>query len=159
MAKFDLENFRDYYLNLIKNNISAKLTAITAEKADSIPLPEPDASAYIKDINDGAINVDPFVHYGFHDVETSSQGHSIKWTPTMFFFFYFVEHGEGNVAENKVLRYTRAATEIILENSLSNSIVSAIQVNPIPPVEVKFSHMDGSPHKVGGLEIKGSFIL
>lgn len=159
MAKYDLEDFRSYFLNLIKDNMSAKLAEITAEKADSITLDAPDADHYIHSIDDQALAFDPFVHYGFSEIESASQGGSILWKPTMFFAYYFLDDSQkGDVAETKILRYTRAMVEIIAANAAQNSYISTPEIIPLPPAIVSFAMQDGSDYKVGGIEIKGSFM-
>lgn len=155
---YDLEDFRDYFLNLIKDNIDAKIDAINTAKADSITLKKPASEHFVSDINDQALAFDPFIHYGFSEIKTRSQGGVVQWTPTMFFAFYFISRDKGDVAESKVLRYTKAMAEIIAENFSKNAIISNVEILPLPPTIVIFSDMDGSEYKVGAIEIKGSFV-
>jgi hypothetical protein len=155
MAKFDLEDFRDYFLNLIKDNLDAKIDELNAEKADSITLAKPDASHFIHKVNDQALAFDPFIHYGFSDIKADSQAASVQWTPRMFFAFYFIDR-DGGVAENKLLRYTRAMTEIIAANVTNNAMISTVKIIPLPPAIVSFGDLDGADYQAGGIEIEGS---
>lgn len=155
--KFDLEVFKEYYLTIIQNNMSAKIAAISTEKNDGISLPIPTANQYISFINAGAWAFDPLIHYGFNEIETESNGQNVKYTAQMFFAFYFLDFNDG-IAEKKVFRYTRAMTEILAENSKSNAYVSNLQILPLPAATVKFEEQDGSIYKVGAVELKGSFI-
>ena len=154
---FDVEEFRDYFLNMIKDNIDAKIDEINADKNDSITLSKPDAAHFIADINDQALAFDPFIHYGFSEIKTGSQAGSVQWTPSMFFAFYFLSREEADVAESKVLRYTRAMTEIVAAKVTDNAMISAVEILPLPPSIVIFDDMDGAEYKVGAIEIKGSF--
>lgn len=156
MAKFDLEDFRSLFLGLIQDNIDSKLDEIDAEKGD-FTLVKPDSSHFIHTIDSQALAFDPFIHYGFSNIETSSQAGKVRWTPTMLFAFYFLDRGDGDIAESKVLRYTRAMTEIIAENATKNAIISTVEILPLPPAIVSLADQDGSNYKVGGIEIKGSF--
>ena len=70
----------------------------------------------------------------------------------MFFAFYFLERKQ-SIAETKVLRYTRAMTEIISENVAKNSMISEPIIEPLPPAIVRFDDMDGSEYNVGAVNI------
>lgn len=157
MSKFDLEEFRDYFLDMVKTNLADKLIEITADKGDSLEIPMPEDHHFIHTVNDQAISFNRFIHYGFSNIEAVGNGAAISYTPTLFFAFYFQDLGKGNVAEQKLLRYTRAMTEVVMEQSTKNAIISALKVEPLPPAIVALADQDGSEWKVGAIEITGSF--
>ena len=158
MAKFDVELFRDYILQIVVDNIDAKIDEINTEKNDSIILTKPDSAHFIHTLNDQALAFDPFIHYGLSAINTEAQGGSVKWVPQMFISFYFIDRGQGDIAESKVLRYTRAITEILADKATANSLISTLEILPLPPAIVTLADQDGSNYKVGAVEIKGSFV-
>ena len=158
MSKFDIEGFSEYFVSMMKTNLAAKIAEISAEKNDTIVIEPPKDKHFIHTINDQALNFDPFIHYGFSNISAVGNGIAVKYTPTMFFAFYFIDTGKGDIAEKKLLRYTRAMTEIATSKSTENSMISALEVVPLPPALVALSEQDGAELKVGGIEITGSFV-
>lgn len=158
MSKFDLESFRDLYLDLVKSNIASKISEINTEKNDGVILEVPSASHFIRNIDDQALSFDPFIHYGFSEIDAESNAGAVVYEATLFFAFYFIDRGEGSIAESKILRYTRAITEIISENAHKSGMVSNLQIKALPPSIVSFSdpETDESAYNVGAVELTGS---
>lgn len=156
MARFDLENFRDYFLGLFQTNLSAKVTAINAEKADSITLSSFVADQYTSDMNEKVLNYEEFIYYGFPEILTNANaGMGFSQEITMSFEVVIADPNGGTLAETKLMRYTRALFEIIEENMQANPQIGDIEIEVFSPVTL--TDNQGSPlSKVGGISIKGT---
>lgn len=154
MAKFDIESFRDYWINLIKNNLQAKLDEIMTEKGDALKLDNFSDGQWTNDLNNKVMNSDCFVLYSLiiNALATNGQESSIEITLTIEVVF---SNQEGGVpVENKILRYTRAIKEIVLANSQENENISDIEATELAPVDIRTS-LESQIIKTGAVEIKG----
>jgi hypothetical protein len=154
MARFDFEDFMDHFKDLIQDNLSAKVTEINAEKGDSLLSDIPDAQ-FFESLNDSVVNYDNFVLYFIENVESlDTVGADVSYTVTMTFAIIFHDAENWTNAERRILRYTRAFEEIILENAYDSSYIHNITVEPIEPDMLRLS--ENSPVvKAGGIRITG----
>lgn len=154
---FDVENFRDHFLNLIKSNLAAKLAAITAEKADSIPIPNLSEDQYAGSLSDKVMNFSTFILYHFPEITLNHQprGSSFALNITMTLDIWVSDSEGGIVAENKVLRYTRAISEIIAENATKDPVIGGVELEIFSPAFLSLSQ-NSQLMRVGGVQIKGA---
>ena len=157
MARFDIENFRDYFIAMIKDNLAAKLAEINAEKADSLTLEVFDNDQYAGSLSEKVMNYADFVLYGFPEIQTIQQPDSGDFAIEiqMTFDIWIADTDGGIVAENKVLRYTRAFSEIIAENIRKNPIIGDVQLEIFSPLPLSLSQFSAIM-RVGGVQIKGT---
>src|SRR5947209_5598149 len=123
MAKYDVENLLTDIQAYMVANFQAKLTEINNEKADGITLSAPDNNAYfLQTINDKIANYDPFVIYGIDRATTDSLGlMSVrKWIVSVIIVLadtLEADSANTQIISHKILRYSRALTELFEENS------------------------------------------
>lgn len=156
MARADIETFRDYFLGLIQANLAAKLAEINAEKADGITLTDFIAAQYTSDMNEKVMNYSEFVFYGFPEILTIPNPRGgFALDITMSFEVVFCAPDGGTVAENKILRYTRAMAEIVTESLRGNCIASDVTVEILAPVSLA-ENLRSQWTKIGGIQIRGT---
>lgn len=159
MSQFDIESFYDYCIALVKDNIGAKITEINNEKADSIVLVAPASNQYVSDFSKQLLNENLFVYYTLLDSEITGQtGHGLAQEITMLFYVCFLESENEIDTVKKSLRYTRALTEIFLNDYKSASEISTIEINQILPQSAQFQNASDW-YKISGVEIKGTIFL
>lgn len=156
MAKYDIEVFESDLLSLVQTNLSAKLTAITTEKGDSITLTVPATDQYFNTTDDEVNNQGIMVLYGVTDgLIDSISSHSAESIRFMLLVYLDEMNLLQGVVRKKILRYIRALKEIIQENFDKFPTASALQVETIAPQS--FQDNERSPvYKVGGVYIQTS---
>lgn len=155
MSKFDEEEFYDYCVNLVKDNIGAKITALNAEKADAITLETPGASDYIFDFSVKSATPDFFIYYTMLDaVPLDTVGNQSSIECNILFYFAFIDFEENDYSIRKGMRYTRALREIFLDNFNNNHQISDFEIFQVFPQSAQFQNTK-KWYKVGGVEIKG----
>ena len=158
MARFDLEDFRDVLKAYLVDNMVAKVAEINTEKGDSLLFVIPEAQ-YFQDFNEKIVNVTNFIYFGFLPFDPGiSSGNSLAQPITMFFLTMVSDHEGGILGENKILRYTRAMTEIFQENALSNAHISDLEITILPPDLVQIKP-GADWYKAGGVYVKGTVLL
>lgn len=156
MARYDLENFRDYFINLVKANIAAKLAEITAEKADGIILEGLSNDQYASSLSQKVMNFNTFLLYHFPDIRTiqAPDSKTFSLEVTMTLDIWTADPEGGDVAENKIMRYTRAISEIITENIDKNPMIRSIEIEVFSPLPLILSQ-NSQLMRVGGVQLKG----
>ena len=101
------------------------------------------------------MNFDSFIYFGFLPFDPAvSIGSQFSQEVSMFFLIMVTDQSGGIIGENKILRYTRAMAEIFQEHSLDNSMISDLEITPLPPDLIKIE--PGSEwYKAGGVYVKG----
>lgn len=155
MSKFDVESFRDYWLDLIKLNLAAKISEICAEKADGLQLEIFTDEQWTNDLNNVVMNFDSFVLYTLNIVNPTTHGQDFSRDVSLTIEIVFANQEGGAVVESSILRYMRAIFEIVLENSQENASISDITVEELVPVDIK-SSLASQIMKTGGVQITGT---
>lgn len=148
--KYDLETFRDDIVSMVQANLSAKVTAINAEKNDAYNISDIDLANYYNDITDQVTNANPFIYYGMSDLVMESVGAGTAIEATIFISVVFDNTNDVGV-ESKVLRYTRCLVEIIQENFKKIPNLSPLKVTQFLPAN--YSLNNGSDFKIGGIHV------
>ena len=158
MGSFDLEDFRDILKAYLVDNMVAKVAEINTEKGDTLLVVIPEAQ-YFQDFNEKVVNFKDFIYFGFLAFDPGvSSGDSLGQPVTMFFLTMVSEHKGGIIAENKILRYTRAMTEIFQANALENAHISDLEITILPPDLVQI-RPGADWYKAGGVYVKGTVLL
>lgn len=156
MAKFDIESFQDSVLQIIKDNINAKIAEINTEKADSITLETIDTTnAFANDLNEVVVNFDPFVYHGISAINPTAIGGATSNNITLFFEVIFAYNADGNSQIRKVLRYSRILQEIVEEKQRKILGVSNLEIQQLVPLDVRLSESD-QQYKIGGIHLSGT---
>lgn len=153
MSRHDFEELLESAKDIVSSKLSAKLTAITTEKGDSIVLPPVEANAYfLQSLDESAANFDPFIAYGITDIESNSLGPHTAEKIFMSFVIVLSDNGRDNI--NRIMfRYSRALKEIFEENWQIDNSSSKINVNR--STVVPFEALDSSAtYKAIGIEIE-----
>lgn len=154
MPQFDPEEFRDYFLALVQDNLGAKVTEINTEKGDALITDLTD-DQYISSFNDKVMNEESFCYHRIMDIVTEeSHAGGVSLRITMMFVFLFTEQQDWGIAEKKILRYTRAVQEIFSENARKESRISDLTIEPFAPDMIALS--ENSPYmQAGGVQVSG----
>ena len=159
MAKFDAERFSDRIKFFLENNLGAKLTQITADFAAedlaagrTITLENPDSNAFFLNTITPSPNVNPFIVIILDSVTPTSAG---PLSAKEYVFTVILGHsGLKNVAwddiQRKLMRYTRAIEEVLMERFAQLFGHSQIKLNGISfnqEIEIK----EGQFLRVNGL--------
>ena len=151
--KIDFEQLLDSVQSILSSKLSAKLTAITAEKGDSIVLPPVKSEAYfLQSLDEAAVNFDPFIAYGIENIESVSLGsHTAE---KIFISVVIVLSDNGRKDINRIMfRYSRALKEIFEENWQIHN--SSSKINVSRSTVVPFSALDSSAtYKAIGIELE-----
>lgn len=162
MAKFDLETFRDTLKAFLVDNMAAKVSEINTEKGDNPVLAEIPEAQYFQDFNEKIVNFDNFIYYGFLPFEDGITNAGEIGQPVSMFFMTFITDQStingGIIAENTILRYTRAMFEIFQAESLTEASLSDLEITILPPESVKIE-AGADWYKVGGVYVKGYLVL
>lgn len=154
MARFDAESFRDHFLNLLKNNISSKISEINTEKGDSLLL-VPSADQYISDMNSKVMQYDWFILHQIGEITAiQTGGPLIAKEIELFFTVWFTDREGGDDAENKTLRYMRVLEEIFTDNFDKSPYISDIEIETFAPFSIAANN-SSQIYRAAGVGIKG----
>lgn len=156
--KYDIEKLEADLLALVKAELPAKLTEITAEKADSITSVIPVDADYINTTDDFPINRKLIVYYGLTDGDPFSISAATSQDNRYAFLVYLYELNQTpGVVRKMLFRYIRALEEIFKENFDRLSFVSNMSLAVIAPTSAGWDKNEKSPvYKVGGVYIETS---
>lgn len=152
MAQFDLEEMVSEFVALFQANLNTKITALNTEKGDS-ELTTFTNEQYINDLNKKVMNYSQFIYYTFDEINAIQNNSQYEIDATLDFMVVFVEREGGTLAETKLLRYTRALTEVVLEN-IDTLRTQDIEVSIFAPVDA-IDSMTNAYLRVAGIKIKG----
>lgn len=127
MAKLDTERLLKSFRTTLINNLSTKLTAITAEYlvedtaefGASITLEPVDSTAYFFNSEPMSLNIGVFIIIGVQAITSISRGPSVAKGYEVFITIAHTGLKNNNIhnsIESKLLRYTRAIQEVVSEN-------------------------------------------
>lgn len=157
MAKYDVEQFEDDMLALVKSNISAKVAEINAEKGDDM-LQAPRDDQYINNYSRDNINKDFWIYYAVVQSEPIAQaGASLALEVTMDFYIAFCNVNNDGAAQKKTLRYIRALSEIFQSNYRKHAEISALKITSHFGGQTRFEN-NRNWYKIGAVELKGTII-
>ncbi len=158
MAKIDAEVIEGKLIDLVKDNLAAKVTAINAEKADGVSISNIADSEYYTTFRDRINNSDPFIFYGYDNLSVDGIGPSSKKTFRFFCFVIFSDVNPENDGDfrKKLFRYSRIITEIFEENCSDFGMFNPVKVIEYAPSD--FALNENSPVlTISGAVISGAF--
>jgi len=114
MAQYDIETFLGAVEEYLKANLSAALTAVTAEKGDSLTLkPVPSDGYFIQTLNERVANYDPYVYIGANESpEVLSNGPAQAKTYRVNVALVIANSGEDSNLWKRMYRYQRAIEDV-----------------------------------------------
>lgn len=155
MAKIDIEVIEAKFLQIVQDNLPAKLTEINTEKGDSL-LTNISNSNYLNDFYQSELTPSLFIHYGISDPETISVGSDFAINWTVYFDVYLNDQNNLSTVRKRIIRYTRALYEVIQENySVLSRYCSIPEIANVEPQDVQ-DIVNDTPYKTGGIKIKVS---
>lgn len=149
-AKYDIESFVNDMVAILQSKLPAKISAINAEKNDTIELANIDN--YYDDVTEQVFNINQFLHYNIANIDSKSIGCQTSTTITMFFEIVFITGNSGNTLQ-KALRYTRAIREVFQENS-KNGKYGTLKIADLIPDKAVLNN--GSDFKVAGVLLEST---
>ncbi|MCK5387230.1 MAG: hypothetical protein KAJ39_08585 [Gammaproteobacteria bacterium] len=156
MAVFDIEAFRDYYLDLFKANLNTKIQAINVEKADDITLDEFIDGQFVTDMNEKVLNRGSYVIINVEGVDVNNNGHgTFSSEITISFSVIFTKISGGSKAETMLFRYMRALEEVVRDTMGKNSYIGNEEILLFLPNTMQ-DNLNSSYVKVAGVLIKGT---
>lgn len=154
MAKYDIENLLADIQAFLQSNLNAKLSAISAEKADGVNLPLIDSNAYfLQTFNDKNASYDPFVFYGIDKVEGDASGPYASRNYKLNVIIIASDQGQDLSMPKRMLRYSRALDEIFSENWATIGAAVKFRVTSLEPIS--FTMMNSSePYRAIGVTLE-----
>lgn len=159
MAKFDAEDLLDAVLEVMTDNLNARISAIDAEKTAKGKELKPvlatiKASAYFRQSwSEKILNATPAIFYGIEECTPIDGGGVAATTYKIFCEVIYTDNGMYNDATNRILRYTRALKEIFEEAFKSVAEMSAIKIETVRPIAFKLNLDSSEEIKVGGVSL------
>lgn len=156
---FDGEDLLDSVLSMVQTGISAKLTAIEAEKIAkgkgvSGGLPVPEASAYTRQTwSNNILNHSPAIFYGIENVQAEGVGPATMEKFTVFVEVVMVDSGMDTDTSSRIMRYSRALKEIFQEGFAEVAETGRIKIETVRPVSFKLDQDSSEEIKVGGVSL------
>lgn len=152
--KYDIEEFITELEDVVKNNLSAKLSEITTDKGDSLALDDIPSSAIMYELQaDTVNNFKASLYIGITNVQTDSAMAAIAETYSVELVVILPESYDNNI-NKRLFRYQRALKEIILENFKSVSrIKQEVEVSSLAPISFQIQNSDHG-HKAIGIEVQ-----
>lgn len=135
MANYDVESFCDDLKTFVQSNLNTKITAINAEKADSITLSSVASDAYMfQTTSDEVANFNPFVFYGVANFieDNNIPGNSDVAFNAQVLIILTDEGNDLNIVK-RLLRYHRCLKEIFDEGFQRVSKLGNIKISSIGP--------------------------
>lgn len=158
MSKLDLEWLEGAIIQLIKDNLTAKLAQIDADKNDGLILDPIPVANYFATFEEEINNVDEFIMYGYDTTTADGIGPATIQDFVFMIFVFFSTMNNEIVNENrkKSFRYSRAIKEIIQSHYGDIGNTSTLKITEVEPADFQLN--ENSPLlKIAGLQISSSY--
>lgn len=155
MSRPDLETLEDDLIQIIEENLPAKLIEINAEKSDGITTENVARENWYDSPTDEVFNRNIYAVYGFDSITGLSPGRkaaTIKWT----FEIALTDEQDTKAGRRKAMRYARALKEIFELNAFRFSYLSAFEIQIFAPVGIQ--DIKGTKLKVSGIQITTTMV-
>jgi hypothetical protein len=151
--RVDIEVVEQTILAIIQANLPAKLAEINTEKGDTALIDIANEN-YYNDFYQAELTASEFIFYGIQAPELQSAGSNFATTWTIFYKVFVTQENNLGPVRSMVLRYTRALSEIIQENSDKISRVCTVpEIIALTPEDVD-DIINQTPFKMGGVNLK-----
>lgn len=156
---FDGEDLLDRVLSIIQTGLSAKLTAIEAEKIAKGKgitggLPVPESGAYFRQTwSNNILNYAPAIFYGIENVQADGVGPVTSEKFTVFVEVIIVDSGMDTNTTSKIMRYSRALKELFQSSFSEVAETGRIKIETVRPVSFKLEQDSSEEIKVGGISL------
>jgi hypothetical protein len=150
---FDLENLMDSLDAYFKANLNTKITAINAEKNDSIILPLLDTNAFILgDLENTNKNFNHFILIQMTNSNTIVVGNQVAQEYTIEILMFMSDNYQEKQSWRKVYRYWRALLETAQGAWDKTRIGSKADITTLNPISVDVNQSSNSM-KLFGIEL------
>jgi len=158
MSKLDLEWLEGAIIQIIKDNLPAKLLEIDVDKNDGLVLDQIPNANYFTTFGEEVNNVNEFIFYGYNSRSSQGIGPATNQLFQMMILVFFSTFNNELEDENrkKSFRYTRAIKEILQAHygDIGNS--STLKITDAEPVNFQLN--EESPlMQIAGVEVSGNF--
>ncbi len=153
MGKIDLETVEEKILEIVQNNLPAKITEINTEKGDALleQIPNKD---YYSDFYQEELTASLFIHYGIAESQVQSVRGDFATTWNIFYNVLVEQQNDLSNIRKKILRYTRALQEVITDNADKISrYTTSPEILSIAPEDLT-DITNQTPFKMGGIIIR-----
>lgn len=153
---FDIEDFRNYFVDLFKANLNTEISNINTEKADSVTLDTFVDAQYVSDLNEKVLNYDKFILHEIVEINTiPNVGMGFATEVSIGFNIVVSESEGGTLSEQLVLRYTQSMLNV-LQGTFSNiSRFSDLEIQAFAPLDIRTA-LGTQYTKAGVILIKGT---
>lgn len=159
MARYDAENLANDLVAILKTNLSTKLTAITAEKGDSLTLSPVDTTRgyFFQSLEKATAAALPvFIFWGLDDpIAKGSSGMATAQEIDFFFILVLQDTAENETFIIRLMRYMRAIREVFEENYTTINRAARISVSSLAPVPIESLNAAGT-FKATGVKIRAN---
>lgn len=149
--RYDAESLVSDVLAIVTANLNTKLLEIDSEKADGITMfPVPAAAYFFQDFShELAASYDVFCYYGLEDPVTDGIGPHTSENHTLYFVIMLKETAETQVFTQRLMRYSRALTEILQSGWQNNRNRCKLSISSISPTRFSEANKEGAYRAVG----------
>lgn len=154
-SKYDVESALFDLLGLVQANLPTKITEINTEKNDSIVLDQIPNESYYNERGEELFNKNTFVFYSITNIESIggvNYGTISNLSISIDFEVFYSTYNEVNSIK-RILRYSRALKECLLESFDKISSMGDLIIQDIIPADISFTN-SGSSFKVGGVTVQ-----
>lgn len=158
MPKYDVESLCNDLKDVCISKLNAKLTELSAEKADGVELPPVPSDAYFfQSLAKSAAGQHPvFMFYGLENPTTESIGAHTMESHAVDFVVCLRDRGDGEKMTTRLLRYSRALKEIFEQAFVERKIGCRIEVSSLTPTHFGIENV---PHTFHGVGVKIGAVL
>jgi len=152
---YDVESFLADLETHLKTNLNTKITAINAEKADSVVLRSVDNAAYLfQTMDDTVANYDPYVYYGIQDIESQGNGAQTLNRFTVIVAIIIHDAAGDILVGKRMLRYSRVLSEVMEDRYSSiGSEYKKTKISSLVPITFRLLD-DSNNYRAIGIELE-----
>lgn len=147
--KFDEEQLLVNIETILKANLNTKITAINAEKNDTIVLATLDSNAFAMDIDDKENNYNPYLIFMIADQTTEANGPHTAENLVINVALIVSDNGMDLKIVRRMLRYRRCLKEVIEENFRKISPCGQVTIESLPVLSFQKSSSSIASKVVG----------
>ena len=152
--KYDVEQILSDLETIFKTYFNNKIIALNTEKSDSITLEQINLNAYFMDMDDAAINYDPFILFEISDLNSDGIGPGTSKNITVNFALVLNDNGQDQFIVKRMLRYQRCMEEII-EDNFQSLKCDILKIESLPVLSFQRAN-ESLRYKIVGININSS---
>jgi hypothetical protein len=150
----DAEGILDRIIAVVKAELNTKITAINAEKNDSVVLDAIDDMAYaVQELNGTVQNYDPFVLVGIDNIESVGKGPMTSELISLTAVVILADAGEDSEIVRRLLRYNRCLKDCVQNNWSDAHMGTRFEISSLVPIQFKLAN-SSKLYRAVGIQIK-----